>query len=582
VAAGYATSATNGLGNGRLFLDNALVESAESALAPGYRLDRYELLCPIATGGMATVWLARLRGKRGFEKLFAIKTIKAELIADARYHEMFLDEARIASGIDHANVAHIVDLGEHAETLYIVMEWVDGEPLAKLHRLAMRGGRPLPTKVVLRVIADACAGLHAAHELKNLQGESLGIVHRDVSPQNILLSSAGHAKVIDFGVAKARRRGAGDTQSGVVKGKIRYMAPEHVAGRPMDRRGDVWALGICLHELLDGRPPYDDLDDIEVVRHLMGADPAPRWDSVSLTPGVRAVLARALAVDPEARFPTAAAMRVALEAALDELGGATAEEVAERVRADFPELEAKRRDTVSRALAAAEGRESGRSIVGRPLGAADPVAEGEIGLAPTVVGAPEAVSDGARVPAPTSSARGLSTGGATLSESLVVPRSKGGAGKWIALGALGLVAVGAAFVWPGLDRIRVALGVGADPASATTVASAAPSVTAAPQLSASAPVVASASASAAPLRRDAGAAVAPPPADAGAEAAASFASQWVAVRGDDGVIEWVRRDAAAPLAAVSASAAPAGSAPAHAPSAAPPASAAAPERPHGD
>src|SRR5437773_5821655 len=141
------------------------MEDVSRALAAGYRLDRYELLSPIAEGGMASVWLARLRGKRGFEKLFAIKTIKTELTDDSRFQEMFLDEARIASGIQHPNVAQILDLGEQDEILYIVMEWVDGDSLSKIRWLAKKKGTPLPLGLALRIVADACAGLHAAHEL---------------------------------------------------------------------------------------------------------------------------------------------------------------------------------------------------------------------------------------------------------------------------------------------------------------------------------------------------------------------------------------------------------------------------------
>src|SRR5580698_9099367 len=164
------------------------MEAAESILRAGYRLDRYELLCPIATGGMATVWLARLRGKRGFEKLFAIKTIRTELVDDPRFQEMFLDEARIASGIQHPNVAQILDLGEQQDVLFIVMEWVDGESLAKIRKLLAKRGTKLPLGIALRILADACAGLHAAHELCDQRGERLGIVHRDVSPQNLLVA----------------------------------------------------------------------------------------------------------------------------------------------------------------------------------------------------------------------------------------------------------------------------------------------------------------------------------------------------------------------------------------------------------
>src|SRR5215469_256661 len=143
------------------------MDAAENVLRAGDKLDRYELLCPIASGGMATVWLARLRGKRGFEKLFAIKTIRTELVEDPRFQEMFLDEARIASGIQHPNVAQIIDLGEANDVLFIVMEWVDGDALAKIRKLALRRATELPVGVALRVLADAGAGLHAAHELRD-------------------------------------------------------------------------------------------------------------------------------------------------------------------------------------------------------------------------------------------------------------------------------------------------------------------------------------------------------------------------------------------------------------------------------
>src|SRR5262249_23178202 len=144
----------------------------------------YELLRPIASGGMATVWLARLRGKRGFEKLFAVKMIKSEHTADPRFQQMFLDEARIASAVEHPHAAHNTDLGEQDGLLYTIMEWVDGESLAKIAHLAKKRGQAIPLPVVLRLLADACAGVHAAHELRDADDARLGVVHRDVSPQN--------------------------------------------------------------------------------------------------------------------------------------------------------------------------------------------------------------------------------------------------------------------------------------------------------------------------------------------------------------------------------------------------------------
>jgi serine/threonine-protein kinase len=334
----------------------ACMEAAQSVLVAGYKLDRYELLCPIASGGMATVWLAQLRGKRGFEKLFAIKTIKTELLEDPRFQEMFLDEARIASGIQHPNVAQILDLGEQRDILFIVMEWVDGDSLAKIRRLLARRGAKLPTGVALRVLADACAGLHAAHELRDRDGEPLGIVHRDVSPQNILVAASGAVKVIDFGIAKAQNRKQGETRTGVVKGKVQYMAPEQVKkGRTVDRRADIWSLGICLHELIAGKTPNDADDDVEIIRRLL-ADEAPPI-APGLPDAVVRVLQASIAVDPDTRFPTAAGMQRALDGAMKELGeAATSEDVAAVIRSELPELVDGRRGVVTKAIEGARDR----------------------------------------------------------------------------------------------------------------------------------------------------------------------------------------------------------------------------------
>ncbi|HEY3817517.1 MAG TPA: serine/threonine-protein kinase [Polyangiaceae bacterium] len=356
------------------------MEAAESILRAGYRLDRYELLCPIATGGMATVWLARLRGKRGFEKLFAIKTIRTELVDDPRFQEMFLDEARIASGIQHPNVAQILDLGEQQDVLFIVMEWVDGDSLAKVRKLVSKRGHRLPTGVVLRVLADASAGVHAAHEMRDDQGEPLEIVHRDVSLQNILVGSAGSVKVIDFGIAKAHNRKQGETRTGVVKGKIQYMAPEQVQkGKTVDRRTDVWALGVCLHELVTGKLPYDGDDDIEVIRKLM-TDEAPLLAEGLPDPIVR-VLERSIALEADSRFPTAAGMQRALEAAMKELGEATtSEDVAAFLRTELPELAQKRKEILNKAVEEARER-----VVSGSETTTTTLPEPDVAFAPTVM-----------------------------------------------------------------------------------------------------------------------------------------------------------------------------------------------------
>ena len=353
------------------------MEVAPSALRAGYRLDRYELLCRIASGGMATVWLARLRGKRGFEKLFAIKTIRTELVDDPRFQEMLLDEARIASNIQHPNVAQILDLGEQQDVLFIVMERVDGDSLAKIRKLLAKLGGKMPVGIALRILADACAGLHAAHELRDDNGQPLGIVHRDVSPHNILVSTGGAVKVIDFGIAKAQNRQQGETRTGVVKGKVHYMAPEQVnKGRTVDRRADIWALGVCLHELVAGRVPDDTDDDVEVIRKLL-ADEPPQL-AAGLPDSILRILEQSLTIEPEARFPTAAAMQLALEGAMKELGEiATTNVIAAFLRTELPELEERRRDLIARSVE--EARERGGTQVTTTSGGDD------VAFAPTVM-----------------------------------------------------------------------------------------------------------------------------------------------------------------------------------------------------
>src|SRR5688572_29692416 len=179
----------------------------QSELRAGSILGRYELLLPIAKGGMAQVWAARLRGSRGFQKWVAIKTILPDVIDNTRMERMFLEEAQLASQIHHPNVVGTLELGEHEGTLYLVMEWVDGEPLNQvMAKAAGSGGLPLP--IAVNLIGQACQGLYAAHELRDDAGVLVGLVHRDVSPQNLLVSFSGTAKLVDFGIAKATARSA--------------------------------------------------------------------------------------------------------------------------------------------------------------------------------------------------------------------------------------------------------------------------------------------------------------------------------------------------------------------------------------
>jgi serine/threonine protein kinase len=328
-----------------------------SPLAPGFRLDRYELVCPIAEGGMASVWIARQTGRHGFKKLVAVKTILPKHAADPRFQRMFLDEARIASRIEHVHVAQILDVGEQHDVTYLVMEYVDGDALSRLQRALERKDARIPLGVALRIMADVSGGLHAAHELHDDAGHPLGVVHRDVSPQNVLVSTKGVAKLIDFGIAKARDRLTHDTRSDQLKGKVAYMAPEQAFGGAIDRRADVWAVGAVLYDLLAGRPPFEGDNDMQKLFGLAkGQPPAPLPGTVPAP--VAAVVARALSHRVDERFATAAEMQQALEGAMVEVGASTTTTaVAEFLQSHVSDRAQKRKESIALGLKAANERE---------------------------------------------------------------------------------------------------------------------------------------------------------------------------------------------------------------------------------
>jgi eukaryotic-like serine/threonine-protein kinase len=414
-------------------------------LVPGFRLDRYELLWPIAEGGMASVWLARLHGKHGFEKLVAVKTILPKFANDPRFEAMFLDEARIASGIEHTNVAKILDLGEEHGVLYIAMEWVDGDSLSKLQRSMARVGVPLPQGIVLRIIADACAGLHAAHELRSRDSRPLGIVHRDVSPQNILVSAEGMAKVIDFGVAKARDRVSEETSGGALKGKIQYMAPEQALGRPVDRRADVWAIGAVLYYFFAGRRVYECDSELGTLQLLTsGVSPPPLPPSVP--PIIREIVGGALRFNHEERWANLDIVRRRLEQAMIDLRCVVKpEDVANFIATFAQERAAARRMTVAKALQAADARTA--------LEAEKPTVSSSSGLS-EVNGRPPSslVTSGGAVPVgePRTVARsnGSETSSSTLGSTALdasARPARRSLGVWFGgIAALGALAAGAA------------------------------------------------------------------------------------------------------------------------------------------
>ena len=320
-------------------------------------LGRYELLTPIGRGGMAVVWAARLRGTHGFSKIVAIKMMLPVLSSDPRFEAMFLAEAQIASGIKHPNVCEILDLGEHDGTVYLVMESIDGEPLSRLEAMCRATGRKVSCGIAARMIAQAARGLHAAHELKAENGERSTVIHRDVSPQNILVTCEGIVKIVDFGVAKAAVRSTPTTAAGVIKGKVAYLAPEQIEARVIDSRIDIFALGIVLHELLAGRHPFESDTDLATLLAIASPEPAPPLpgDDDAFPPALRAIVERALAKDPAKRYATMRELAVALEQFADD-AETTTDAVASFVTEVLGEVREKRRNEMREAARSADAR----------------------------------------------------------------------------------------------------------------------------------------------------------------------------------------------------------------------------------
>lgn len=325
-------------------------------LKPGDTLGRYEILMPVAHGGMAAVWAARMVGSRGFQKIVAVKTMLPTISDDPDFETMFLDEARLASRIHHPHVVEIVDLGDEHGWLYIVMEWVDGETIFTLNKRAKaKGGIPLP--LLLRIMSSSCAGLHAAHELRDEKsGKLLDLVHRDISPQNIMISTTGIVKIVDFGVAKAAGRLHNTVIKGLMKGKVHYGSPEQISGEKLDRRSDIFSLGMLMYLMLSGLHPFRGDTDTKTMENICKRAPVPLRELVpGLRADVEAVVMRALEKDPERRWPDCAAMQRALDQALSGLGTAVTDgDVASFMKSVLGDVSAERRAKLATAIEQAD------------------------------------------------------------------------------------------------------------------------------------------------------------------------------------------------------------------------------------
>lgn len=291
----------------------------------------------LATGGMAEVWLARQRGSSGFTRLVAIKRVLSHLARRPEFVRMFLHEAKIAANLVHPNIAQIYDLGEEVGLHFLVMEYVSGHSLAAIARRAQQSGVPFPAPLLGRLIADAAAGLHYAHQLRGSDGGPLGVVHRDVSPQNLLVSREGTIKIVDFGVAKAVT--SEQTESGIIKGKFSYLSPEQCLHQRVDARSDVFALGIVLFELATGTRLFHHESELVIMDRIVREPiPTARSRRPGLSPRLDGIIQRALARDPLERYPHAEALRLDLELWLaEEAPGTHLGLVAEWIAEHFPE-----------------------------------------------------------------------------------------------------------------------------------------------------------------------------------------------------------------------------------------------------
>jgi eukaryotic-like serine/threonine-protein kinase len=368
------------------------VGSAGASLRSGDELGSYQLLVPIGAGGMGRVWVARELNAPGRTRLVAVKTALAEEGASESFYRVLFDEARIASLLTHPNVCTIHGAERDRGVVYLTMDYSDGGSLREL--LDAMPERRLEIPMAARIVARVCSGLHAAHELLGEDGEPLHVVHRDVSPQNILISTSGQVRLTDFGVAKARGQIHAPTQTGEVKGKLSYMAPEQVTTRDIDRRADIFALGCVLYEATVGERPYAGGDALATLYQLL-EEPLtpPSVKSPGYPPELEKIIMRAMERDREARFATAEELGRALERfLLGEKAMVSDARIADLVKKTLADSIARRSSAIAEAIQFVEDE---KTRVRHPAtaGAEDPAASTDASLPKAVLAAAASLQD---------------------------------------------------------------------------------------------------------------------------------------------------------------------------------------------
>jgi serine/threonine protein kinase len=340
--------------------------SATIRSAPQRQFGKYQIIEELGSGGMAVVYLAVARGPSAFKKLVVLKLLReSETSSESdtesatertAWVDMFLNEGRLAARLNHPNVVQTLEAGEAQGRHLIVMEYLDGRTLKNIQDREKELGKRLPLSGWIRIVADALAGLHHAHELTDFDGSPLGVVHRDVSPHNIFVTFDGRVKVLDFGIAKLSTPSQ-TTATGVLKGKVRYMSPEQLTGEQIDRRTDVFAAGVLLWEVLTGASLWADKGDVQILQFLLNAEPLPHVLDVNplIPERLGQVCMVALDYDPSRRFASCAEFRAELLACLDEFPEqATNEAIGLFVSEMFSALREKHRQAIAKRLATLE------------------------------------------------------------------------------------------------------------------------------------------------------------------------------------------------------------------------------------
>jgi serine/threonine protein kinase len=321
----------------------------------------YRLLDRVAVGGMAEVFKAKRTGVEGFEKIVAVKRILPHLGENKEFLDMFVDEAKMVAGLTHPNIVQIYDLGRIEKSYYIAMEFVHGRDLRTIMRRAREKGLRMPLDLSLRVVSQVSSALEYAHRKKDDRGRAMEIVHRDVSPQNILISFEGEVKLADFGIAKAATK-ASNTDRGALRGKLLYMSPEQAWGRPIDRRSDVFSLGIVLYEMVTETKPFlgagTEMTILELVRQCLVT--APREVNPRVPEALDRVIMKALAREPDERYQDAGEMQRGIEKILRERPPVTARDLAR-----FLELLFDRQEREENVTGDHRGTAAGEAAAGR-------------------------------------------------------------------------------------------------------------------------------------------------------------------------------------------------------------------------